>query len=273
MNFLNDRPIGVFDSGVGGLSVLKELKKTFPNENFIYVADTLRMPYGEREAQEIVQYTRECFKKLEEENVKLVAIACNTSTSYSLEEMKKEFDFPVIGVTGAGSLDASLATKNKKILIMATNATVKSGIFEELVGKVDSKVEIKLKGCPQLVRAVEEGKGQKAEYEIVKSCIGEFKNYDYDTLLLGCTHFPLAKKAIEEVLKEENKKVNLIDPAKSIAIDLKTIMNDLRMLSEKNQASIKYFVTGDEAKFKKVAYKLLNLKEEELEVENFEVES
>ncbi|SHH10727.1 glutamate racemase [Anaerosphaera aminiphila DSM 21120] len=270
MSFSDNRPIGVFDSGVGGLSVLKVLREILPNENFIYVGDTLRVPYGDKEASEIKAYTLECFEKLREENVKGVVLACNTATSYALDEVKEKFDFPTVGVIGAGALETTMVTKNKRVLLLATNATVNSGIYEDSISRIDSKIEVKAEGCPDIVKVVEEGHAEDIiGFSTCKKYIDRYNDYDYDTLILGCTHFALAEENIRKILKEKNKDATIVDPGRSTAIQLKRIFSELRLLSDSGSGEVEYFISGSQDDFKSTASKILRKNVDDLDVKSF----
>ena len=246
-------PIGVFDSGVGGLSVLRELLKVFPNENFKYIGDTLRMPYGVRSPEDVKDSTVECLKFLGKNDVKAAVIACNTATCYGLKNAKKNLDFPVIGVVEPACRYATLVTKNNKVALIATEGTVKSNVYDETIKEFNKDIELKSIGAPQLVLDVENG---NLNNEIVERTISNYLNgledFDYDTLILGCTHFPLAREAFKKVLKEMNKSVELIDPAKRTAIDLKEILDQKDLLNEEERPRIDFYSTKDIDKFKSV---------------------
>lgn len=272
MNFFDERPIGLFDSGVGGLSVLKKMREVFPNENFIYVADTLRMPYGTKSPQEIKDFTVECFNVLKDQNVKSAIIACNTSTSYGLDAVSEAFDFPTIGVIAPATKDAAKSTDNKKILLWATDATVNSKIYDKSLKEVDNNITIESQGCPKLVEVVEQGHGEDdIGYDICKEYVEISKSFDYDTLILGCTHFPLAESNIRVLLREYGKDVRIVNPAYSTAKQMEQILQSKKMTNDSGSGKIKFFISGDINKFKFVASDVLNLREDELDVQNFEV--
>ncbi len=184
-------PIGVFDSGVGGLSVLKELLKVFPEENFKYIGDTLRMPYGVRSPEDVKNSTFECLNFLAEEGAKGAVIACNTATCYGLENAQEKLDIPVVGVVEPACSYASLVTKNNKVALIATEGTVKSKVYDETIKKFNKDIIIKGVGAPQLVLDVENG---NLENDIVEKTINgyleELGDFDYDTLILGLYTFP-----------------------------------------------------------------------------------
>lgn len=272
MNFFDERPIGLFDSGVGGLSVLKKMREIFPNENFIYVADTSRVPYGEKTPQQIKDYTLECFEVLNEQNVKSAIIACNTSTAYGLDLVSERFDFPTIGVIKPATKDAIKSTDNNKILLWATDATVKSDIYKDSIKEIDSNIELKSQGCPELVVAVESGHGEDdVGYEVCKEYIEESNNFDYDTIILGCTHFPLAESNIRVLLREYGKDVRIVNPAFSTAKQMEQLLRSKKLTNDKGNGQIKFFISGDTYKFKFVAADVLNLREDEIDVCHFDV--
>lgn len=274
MKFFDERPIGLFDSGVGGLSVLKKMREVFPKENFIYIADTLRVPYGNRSPEEIKDFTIQCFEILKEQNIKAGIIACNTSTCYGLDSVKETFDFPTIGVVLPAIKDAISATNNKKILLFGTNATVNSGLYENTINSIDPEIEIKSQGCPDLVVTIEEGHGEDdIGYDVSKKYLDLHKDFDYDTLILGCTHFPLAEFNIRLILREEGKDVRIVNPAFSTAKEMEELLTKENKLNNKGSGEIKFFVSGDESKFKFVAADVLNLREDEIDIEKFNPKS
>ncbi|MBP2025413.1 glutamate racemase [Peptoniphilus stercorisuis] len=274
MNFFDERPIGLFDSGVGGLSVLKKMREVFPKENFIYIADTLRVPYGDRSPEEIKNFTIQCFGILKEQNIKSGIIACNTSTCYGLDGVCETYDFPTLGVVLPAIKDAIKATDNKKVLLLGTNATVNSGLYENTMSSLDSEIEIKSQGCPDLVVAIEEGHGEDdIGYEICKQYLDPYKDFDYDTLILGCTHFPLAESNIRLVLREQEKDVRIVNPAFATAKEMEELLKNENKLNNKGSGKIKFLVSGDESKFKFVAADVLNLREDEIDIEKFNPES
>lgn len=267
MNYFDNRPIGIFDSGVGGLSILKELQSDFSNEDFIYIADTGRVPYGDKEVQDIASYTIECFDKLRKLDVKAAILACNASAPYCLDEIKKDFDFPTMAVIGAGALDSAMVTENKKILIMAAASTAKSDTFQKAIHKIDSKIDIEIVACPDLIKTVERGLGNEQKgYEDAKKYIDLYDDFDYDTILLGCTHLPFAKKSIEKLIDDKKRVSKIIDPAKSISNDLNRMLSGLGILSNKEGQKTSYYVTGEIENFREIASKLLDQDKDQLDV-------
>ncbi|MBM7550752.1 glutamate racemase [Peptoniphilus gorbachii] len=257
-------PIGVFDSGVGGLSVLKELLKVFPEENFKYIGDTLRMPYGVRSPEDVKNSTFECLSFLAKEGAKGAVIACNTATCYGLENAQEKLDIPVVGVVEPACSYASLVTKNNKVALIATEGTVKSKVYDETIKKFNKDIIIKGVGAPQLVLDVENG---NLENDIVEKTINgyleELGDFDYDTLILGCTHFPLARKAFERIFEKQNRDVKLVDPANRTAIALKEILEKDDLLNQEKNPKIDFFSTNDIEKFKATVKNVIDTENEE----------
>ena len=196
--------IGVFDSGVGGLTVLKEIRKVLPNEKIYYLGDTARVPYGEKTKDLIIRYSKQIVEFLLEKKVSAIVVACNTATSLALDELNDTFKTPIIGVIDAGVKTALYTTKNKKIGVIGTKATINSKKYEEEIKKKDNEIEVFSKACPLFVPAVEEGILEgKLMNQIVKTYLDEFDG-KIDSLILGCTHFPLLKDVISKIYPEIN---------------------------------------------------------------------
>lgn len=255
---LKNRPIGVFDSGVGGLSVLKELFKIFPNENFKYLGDTARMPYGIKTPQEIRDFTYECLNYLTQNEIKAAIIACNTATCYGLENAQKNLSIPIIGVVEPACAYASSVSKNKKIGLIATDGTVKSMVYNNTIAKFDDTIELRGIGAPDLVLDIESG---NLNNERVKNTIKKYLDkldFNYDTLILGCTHFPLAMSSFEEIFKEDNREVNLIDPANKTALELKSILSSQDLLNDAASPKVDFLATGNVDLFKDVVLNVID---------------
>ncbi|ERK52578.1 glutamate racemase [Leptotrichia sp. oral taxon 879] len=246
--------IGVFDSGIGGLTVLKEIRKVLPNERIYYLGDTARVPYGEKTKELIIGYSKEIVEFLLEKGVNAIVVACNTATALALKELKEIFKVPIIGVIEAGARTAINTTKNRKIGVIGTKATIKSGKYEEEIRHYRIDVEIFQKACPLFVPAVEEGiLSGKLVNQIIKTYLDDFKE-KIDTLILGCTHYPLLKDAINKLYPD----IEIVDPAKETALDLKDILKKEKLL--KNDApneKVKYYVTDGKEKFKKIGIMFL----------------
>ncbi|MBR2743144.1 MAG: glutamate racemase [Clostridia bacterium] len=216
---MNDRAIGVFDSGLGGLTCVKELKKLMPNESIIYFGDTGRVPYGTRSRETIIKYVSQNIRFLKTFGVKLIAAACGTASTLALEEAKAAAgDIPVIGVVEGASEDAARATKNGRIGVIGTPATIGSGAYERKLKSLRPDIYIKSAACPLFVPVVENGRADKDD-PIVKILVREYlsgiKDDGCDTLILGCTHYPLLRDAISEYL---GGGVSLIDSGRSAAL-------------------------------------------------------
>lgn len=256
--------IGIFDSGVGGLTVLKEIRKVLPNEKIYYFGDTARVPYGDKSKELIIRYSKQIVEFLLEKKVDVIVVACNTATSLALEELNETFKTPIIGVIDAGVKTALYTTKENKIGVIGTAATVGSKKYEIEIKKRNPEIETHAKACPLFVPAVEEGiiSGKLVE-QIVKLYLDEIEN-KVDTIILGCTHYPLLKSAIREIYPN----ISVVDPAKETAIDTKEILIKQNLL--KNDAEIgnevKYFVTDGAKKFQEVGTMFLGEKIEKVEV-------
>ena len=247
--------IGVFDSGIGGLTVLKEIRKVLPDEKIYYLGDTARVPYGEKTKELIIRYSKEIVEFLLEKNVSAIVVACNTATALALKELKETFKIPIIGVIEAGARTAIEATKNGKIGVIGTKATIQSGKYEEEIKLFNKKVEVLQKACPLFVPAVEEGiLSGKLVNQIIKTYLEDFKRKVY-TLILACTHYPLLKDAIRKIYPD----IKIVDPAYKTASDLKEILEQNEFLKNdaKKDEEVKYYVTDGQEKFKEIGIMFL----------------
>lgn len=215
-------PIGVFDSGVGGLTVAREIIRQMPDERMVYFGDTARVPYGNKSRDTILRYSRQIIRFLKSKQVKAIVIACNTASAYALEEVKKELDIPIIGVIRAGAVSAINATQNGKIGIIGTEGTIRSGIYETVIKEMMPAAEVTGKACPLLVPLVEEGLfHDSVTDEIASRYLSELKAKYVDTLVMGCTHYPLLRSTIKRLMGEE---VTLVNPAYETAIELRNLL-------------------------------------------------
>ena len=247
---MDNRPIGVFDSGLGGLTVVKALKELLPNESIVYFGDTARLPYGVKSQGLVKQYSKEIIKFLLEKNAKAVIIACNTATAMALNSLKNEFkDIPIIGVIEPGSEQAVLKSNTRKIGVIGTITTIASGAYEEAIHQKDRKVEVISKACPLFVPFVEEGLiNGSAINEIAKYYLSSF-NDKVDTLILGCTHYPLLK----EIIFDNTEDINLIDSASSVAELAYKVLLDNKLLSvEKDLGVLHCYVTDLPMRFEEL---------------------
>ena len=211
---MDNRPIGVFDSGLGGLTVVRALKKLLPNESIIYFGDTARLPYGVKSNDLVKQYSIQITKFLIQKDAKIIIIACNTATATALNILKNKFSLiPIIGVIEPGVEHAILKTNNKNIGVIGTIATIRSDAYKESIKKIDSEIDVISKACPLFVPFVEEGWTDGAAIsEITSHYLSIFKN-NVDTLILGCTHYPLLKN----IISKETKHITLVDSASAVA--------------------------------------------------------
>ncbi|MDP6684811.1 MAG: glutamate racemase [Candidatus Marinimicrobia bacterium] len=226
-------PIGVFDSGLGGLTVVKALRKHFPNESIVYLGDTARVPYGNKSRSTVQKYSYEIADFLLEKNVKAIVVACNTATALALEELKKRFSVPVIGVIQPGVKAAEEKTKNKKIGIIGTIATIQSGAYEKQFNSINGEINVTSQACPLLVPLAEDGwMKEKIVNDILTHYLEPLIKENIDTLVLGCTHYPVFSTLIGNVLGQD---VTLIDSPAEVASVL------LELLKENNLFTIKNF--------------------------------
>lgn len=251
---MDNRPIGVFDSGVGGLTAVRRIHEIMPNESIIYFGDTGRVPYGSRSAQTILHYTRQDVAFLRSFDIKAIVVACGTVSSVALNTVSKEQNIPMIGVVEPASLVAMEKTKNGRIGVIGTASTIKSGSYERFLHEHKPELKIFTKACPLFVPLVENGRVNKGDIVIetvVKEYLTELKEQDIDTLILGCTHFPLIKEVISDFMGEN---VELIDSGAAAADYAKRILT----LSDNKNAETKYFVSDDPESFKALSHIFLN---------------
>ena len=212
---MNRRPIGVFDSGIGGLTVVRELLHQLPHESLLYFGDTARVPYGNKSPETVRRYSREILEFLLSRDVKMVVVACNTATAHALEELARISPVPVEGVIGPGARAAVAASRNGRIGVIGTAGTVASGAYSRAIEAADGKVEVTSQACPLFVPLVEEGWLDHAATRLVaEEYLAPLRAHDIDTLVLGCTHYPLLKPLLAELL---GPSIVLIDSAQETA--------------------------------------------------------
>lgn len=253
---MDNSPIGVFDSGIGGLTVVKELMQELPYEDIVYFGDTARVPYGTKSPSTVIRFSLENILFLLKHDVKLIVIACNTASSIALPVIHKHFKVPIIGVIGPGAKEAVYATKNKRIGVIGTKATIKSGSYEVEIKKLDPEIKIFSQACPLFVPLVEEGWfSEKATFSIAQKYLTGLKKEKIDTLILGCTHYPLLKGVIRKVMGDN---VRLIDSAKQLAREVKEILTCEDNLSKKKEKGKCFCYVSDEPdSFKKITRRFL----------------
>lgn len=220
-------PIGVFDSGIGGLTMAREIMRQMPEEKIVYFGDTARLPYGNKSKQTVIHYSEQIIRFLRTKGVKAIVIACNTASSYALEEVRKNEDFPIIGVINAGARAAAAATKNGKIGVIGTEGTVRSGTYGKVLREMKPGVEVFGKACPLFVPLVEEGLlHDSVTDEIASRYLSVLKEKYIDTLVLGCTHYPLIRSTLGRLMGDG---VTLVNPAYETAVQLKTLLHSMEM--------------------------------------------
>lgn len=239
-----NRPIGVIDSGVGGLTVAREIIRQLPNERLLYLGDTARCPYGPRPAEEVQQFTWEMTRRLLEQDIKMLVIACNTATAVVYDEIKRTLPIPVIGVIQPGARAAVKETTNGQIGVIGTIGTIRSGAYVHALKKINRKLEVQSLACPDFVQLVESGEwsGKRAK-DIVNRTLSPFKNTPIDSLILGCTHYPILKPVIQEVMGD---KITLIDSGEETAREMSTILSESGMLSTEENPVHQFYTTGSE---------------------------
>ncbi|EIJ79087.1 glutamate racemase [Bacillus methanolicus PB1] len=246
------QPIGIIDSGVGGLTVAKEVMRQLPHEQIFYLGDTARCPYGPRTSDEVKTFTWQMTSFLLEKNIKMLVIACNTATAVALDEISRELPIPVIGVIHPGARTAIKVTKNRRIGVIGTEGTVRSGAYEKALKSINRHVTVKSLACPKFVPLVESGEyfGPVAK-KIVAETLLPLRNKGLDTLILGCTHYPLLEPLIKNFM---GKGVNVISSGEETAREISTILHHNGMLHVSEEEPIhQFFTTGSKAIFTKIA--------------------
>jgi glutamate racemase len=253
-----DRAIGLFDSGIGGLTVLHQIIEKLPKENTVYLGDTARSPYGTKSVETVLRYSFENADFLIGKGVKLVVVACNTSTAVALDALEKNLSVPVVGVIEPGARAALKKTRNGRIGVIGTEATIQSGAYTQALKRLDRKVEVYSRACPLFVPLVEEGWLDNEVVEMtVESYLTSLKRSGIDTLILGCTHYPLLKKAIRKFMGRE---VRLVDSAEETANEVADLLKEKSLEREKGRGSASFFVTDVPDRFIKVGRRFLGEK-------------
>ena len=239
----NDAPIGVFDSGIGGLTVVRELIHQLPNESIIYFGDTARVPYGPKSPDTVLRYSREIVSYLKEEGVKALVVACNTATAHALPALREEFDFPIIGVIGPGARAAVAATRKNRVGVIGTAGTIRSGAYERAIKKLLPEVEVVAQACALFVPLIEEGwVDTEPTRAIARNYLAPMVSAEVDTLVLGCTHYPLMKPVIGNVVGRD---VRLIDSAEETARETGEKLRENRIENESADSAQYRFIASD----------------------------
>lgn len=248
------RAIGIFDSGIGGLTVLKEIITLLPSEDTIYLGDTARVPYGTKSAETVRRYAIENAHFLVDQGLKILVVACNTASAYSLPDLKSLFPIPVVGVIEPGARRAKKVTRNGKIGVIGTEGTIRSGAYERILKDLD--LEVYTQPCPLFVPLVEEGwTDGMITYLTAKTYLEPLKEKGVDTLILGCTHYPLLKGVIAKIMGEG---VVLVDSAEETAQEIKRILESSDSLERGESPTRRFFVTDSPERFVSVGRRFLN---------------
>ncbi|RKD23853.1 glutamate racemase [Ammoniphilus oxalaticus] len=252
--------IGVIDSGVGGLTVAHEIMRQLPQEPLMYFGDTARCPYGPRPAEEVRTFTMQMIAHLAQQRMKALVIACNTATAVVLREISQVAPIPIIGVIDPGARTAIKETKSGVIGVIGTEGTIRSGAYEQALKRINPNVKVYSLACPELAPFVEAGISNEREaYEIAQRSLSSFKGVPIDTLILGCTHYPLLSKYIRAVIGEQ---VKLISSAEETARELSVVLDYKGLLASQNQPAVplqhKFFVSGNSTVMEQIARTFLN---------------
>lgn len=252
-------PIGVFDSGVGGLTVVREIMRQIPNEKIIYFGDTARLPYGSKSKETVTRFSKQIVRFLNTFQVKTIVVACNTASAYALDELEQENDIPMIGVVKPGAKVASEVTRNGRIGVIATEATIGSRLYNQYITELNKNVTIYGKACPLFVPLVEEGLWvDPVTDEIARRYLTELIDLDIDTLILGCTHYPLIRSTVGKIMGEN---VTLVNPAYETARELKEMLAQKGLLGDHAPAlgenQYQFYVSDIADKFKNFANSII----------------
>ncbi|WP_047150583.1 glutamate racemase [Aneurinibacillus tyrosinisolvens] len=263
--------IGIIDSGVGGLTVTKEVLRQLPREDILYFGDTARCPYGPRPYDEVREFSIQMIDFLLQHKIKALVIGCNTATAVVLQEISEKLEIPVIGVIEPGARTAIKETKSGKVAVIGTEGTIKSGMYQKALKKLSPKVEVVSLACPALVPFVEGGHLHDPEgLAIVQEALEPLRGHTFDTLILGCTHYPLISHFIQQVVGPE---VTLISSAEEAARELSAVLSYRRMLANGGEiinTKHRFFASGNKQLFISIAEEWLGIK---VEAEQIDLES
>ncbi len=267
---LKSAPIGVFDSGVGGLTVVREIIRQLPDENIVYFGDTARVPYGSKSKNTIIRFSEQIIRFLKTKHVKAIVIACNTASALALDAVRHEFDVPIMGVVIPGARAAVEVTRQKKVGVAGTDATVRSGVYTRVIQGMNPEIEVVEKACPLFVPLVEEGfKEHIVTREIIEFYLESMKESDIDTMILGCTHYPLLRSKIREYLGEG---IEIVNPAYETAMDLKCLLEKRDIQNDRSgmHSHYEFYVSDAAEKFRNFANTVMPFDVPETNVVNIE---
>ena len=256
---MNHAPIGVFDSGVGGLTVAREIMRQIPDERIVYFGDTARVPYGSKSPNTIIRYSRQIIRFLRTKNVKAIVVACNTASAFALETIKPELDIPIIGVVKPGAKVAAQTTQNGKIGVIGTEGTIRSEIYTKTIHRENKDAQVMGRACPLFVPLVEEGWiKDPVTVAVAERYLQPFKESDIDTLILGCTHYPLLRSTVREIMGEG---VNLVNPAYETAVELRRLLAEQGIANDgkiqNREEKYQFYVSDAAEKFMQFANSIL----------------
>lgn len=245
-------PIGIFDSGVGGLTVFKEIRNQFPSEDLVYFGDTARVPYGPKSPSTVIEYSIQNARFLLQCGAKLIVVACNTSSSVALEKLAEIMSVPVLGVINPGAQRAVSTTRKGRIGVIGTEGTIRSNAYSDAIFKLDPDVRVYSRACPLFVSLAEEG---WEDHPVTKMVIEEYLtpllSHDIDTLVLGCTHYPILKNAIQDFVGD---KIKLVDSAEAVTTELRSMLVESDI---NHEGKDDFFVSDNEEKFHRIATRIL----------------
>lgn len=246
-----ERPIGVIDSGVGGMTVAYEIMRQLPKESILYLGDTKRCPYGSRNKEEVLRFTREMVDFLLYKQVKMIVVACNTATAFALEELKCELPIPVLGVIRPGARAAIKMTRNHSIGVIGTEGTILSNAYPLALNQINNELNVSSLACPLFVPLVEKGilSGKQAEQVVAETLLPFVNNHQFDTLILGCTHYPMLKKTIQKVIGDS---IKIISSSEETARETGLMLEVNQLLNKSAESAVKhhFYTTGELLIFK-----------------------
>lgn len=258
MKMDSNAPIGVFDSGIGGLTVAREIMRNLPMEKIVYFGDTARLPYGSKSQETVLRYSRQIVRFLQNQGVKAIVVACNTASALALDTLEKEIDIPIIGVVKPGARVAARVTEGKKVGVIATEATIRSHLYRTLIQGIDPEISVVGKACPLFVPLVEEGWRKDEITEMVaRRYLKELQEKQIDTLILGCTHYPLLRNMIGGIMGEG---VRLVNPAYETSLALKQLLTERGLLNQgqrEEEFPYRFYVSDAAEKFTSFANSIL----------------
>ena len=248
---MKNNPIGIFDSGVGGLTVVNKLFHVLPKENIVYFGDTARVPYGNKSKETVTRFSKEIVKFLLKFKVKLIVVACNTASSLSLEALKRSFSVPIIGVIKPGAEKALALSKTKRIGVIGTEATISSSAYAKKIKEIERSAFVAGMACPLFVPLVENGwLNDEITLKIIKVYLAPILEKRIDALILGCTHYPLLKNAIQKIT---GKKIKLVDSSMAVAEYIKRFLEEKSMLADSARPCARFFASDNTGNFTKLA--------------------